>query len=313
MPVGDYPDSALERLEIRFLDVVTGESFNYLPESWNDLSRAATHIAAHRGHDIEIWVALRDQVDPSADPDLLPIDEAGRVLPPWTKLGYTYRGEVWALNGPALGAALGAVELVELGDSSHEVEDDADDRFQLGAKVARRIPLDEARELALETARSIRPRPRRVMIVGSVRRKRPDVGDVELVVLPKDLDELVEQLREEGFSITGKLRRASKTVDGVRVDLYLAHDPDEFGAMAFHYTGDWLWNVAMRRQAIRKGWKLNQYGLFDRKTGKPVLQSREEKDFFKALGIRYHEPEERSLKDRRPASKPAGDERREDV
>lgn len=49
----------------------------------------------------------------------------------------------------------------------------------------------------------------------------------------------------------------------------------------------------MRMKAKKRGLKLNQYGIW--KGEKPVLQSEDERDFFKFLDVRYHKPEERSL------------------
>jgi len=46
----------------------------------------------------------------------------------------------------------------------------------------------------------------------------------------------------------------------------------------------------MRKIAIKKGWKLSEYGLF---YGEKVIASKEEKDIYDALGLRYCEPHER--------------------
>ena len=42
------------------------------------------------------------------------------------------------------------------------------------------------------------------------------------------------------------------------------------------------------------GLKLNEYGVFNRKTGEK-LAGRTEKEVFKALGVDYVEPEEREV------------------
>jgi DNA polymerase (family 10) len=114
------------------------------------------------------------------------------------------------------------------------------------------------------------------------------------VVLPRDLGRFLAWVEEVGFSGGDRIRR--KVVDGVKVELFIAHHEKELGALVFHTTGDWQWNVAMRAIAIRKGLRLNQYGLW--KGAKAVLQSPDEREFFKALGVRYHDPEERSFASR---------------
>jgi DNA polymerase (family 10) len=70
------------------------------------------------------------------------------------------------------------------------------------------------------------------------------------------------------------------------------------GAMLFMYTGDFVHNISMRSIAKRRGWKLDQYGIWDAKTGKPLLQSPDERDFYDFLGVDWHDPEDRSFKDR---------------
>ena len=166
----------------------------------------------------------------------------------------------------------------------------------MGAARQRRVKptkmkLAAAQRLAARVEKTLAPYSDFIMIVGSTRRESPTVGDIELVVLPKDLEEFLKILEEEGF--TGGTRKQVGTVRGMPVEIYLAHAPKEIGGLVFMYTGDFQFNIAMRRKAKRRGLKLNQYGIW--KGAKPVLQSDDEVDFFDFLGVRYHEPQERSL------------------
>ena len=63
-----------------------------------------------------------------------------------------------------------------------------------------------------------------------------------------------------------------------------------FGAALNYFTGNVDHNVALRRIAIEKGYKLSEYGLFDRKTNKYVAGKTED-ELYKKLGLRYIEPE----------------------
>jgi DNA polymerase (family 10) len=69
----------------------------------------------------------------------------------------------------------------------------------------------------------------------------------------------------------------------------------ELPYMLFHYTGNKKYNIRTRFNAKRKGWLLNQYGLWDRKTKKQLWQHKikTEKDLTKILGISYKKPEDR--------------------
>jgi hypothetical protein len=174
----------------------------------------------------------------------------------------------------------------------------------MGATRQRRVKpnkmkLAQAERLAARIEKTLAPYSDFILVVGSVRRKAKTVGDIELEVLPKDLEEFLKILEEEGFR--GGTRKQVGAVRGMPVEIYLAHDPKEIGGLVFMYTGDFTFNIAMRRKAKRRGLKLNQYGIW--KGAKPVLQSDDEVDFFEFLDVRYHEPEERSLATRGKAKK----------
>ena len=49
----------------------------------------------------------------------------------------------------------------------------------------RRIPLPEADILAAQVLEFLRPATDRIAIAGSIRRRRPDVGDIEIVAIPR--------------------------------------------------------------------------------------------------------------------------------
>lgn len=172
-----------------------------------------------------------------------------------------------------------------------------DFRFFMGARLTETpkvgVPLHEAAELADLIVREIAPYSEYLLVAGSIRRARPQIGDVDLVVLPKDLDELLEALDRLGFHGGNRIQR--KSMEGLPVEIYIAHHQEELGALSLYATGDRIWNIALRRKAQKKGWTLNQYGLFDARTLKPVLQSAFEGDFLEALNLPWHDPQDRSL------------------
>ena len=105
----------------------------------------------------------------------------------------------------------------------------------------------------------------RVALAGSIRRRRPTVGDVDVLAASTDPEAVVgaftdweapERVIEAG---SGK---ASVRLDEVRVDLRVV-DPDEFGAALQYFTGSKSHNVAVRNRAIDRELKLNEYGVFD--------------------------------------------------
>jgi DNA polymerase (family 10) len=80
---------------------------------------------------------------------------------------------------------------------------------------------------------------------------------------------------------------------GIQVDVRLL-PRKSYGAGLLYFTGNKNYNIYLRRIAIEKGYKLNEYGLFDRKTGK-MISGKSEEEIFKKLGQRYLRPEEREI------------------
>ena len=79
-----------------------------------------------------------------------------------------------------------------------------------------------------------------------------------------------------------------KLKTGIDVDLRVVPE-ESYGAALNYFTGSKSHNVSLREMAVKKGWKLNEYGLFNTK-GKRIAGKTEE-ELYKALGLRYIEPE----------------------
>jgi hypothetical protein len=159
-----------------------------------------------------------------------------------------------------------------------------------------RVPLAKGEKIAEVVRAHIEPFTQAMILVGSIRRKRPEIADVEFVIIPKEIEMFDQAAVRLGFSRGAKLRKYTGRSGGLKIEFYIAHEPEELGALMLAYTGDWLFNVAMRSQAKRMGYKLDQYGIW--KGRKSVLQSVDEKEFFDFLGMDWHAPEERSLAQR---------------
>jgi hypothetical protein len=190
------------------------------------------------------------------------------------------------LGEPADGAfiSMTPIENTGLGSSN----------LSLGQVVKKkRVPLAEGERIVRKVEKQLRPISKAVIPAGSVARKRLEIADIDFLVLPKNLRKFDQEIREMGFSGGGDMRIYKKLVDGIKVELYMAHAPEEMGSMIFMWLGDRILNLAQRSKAKKMGLKLNQYGLW--KGNKPVLQSADERDFWDYLGMEYHTPEQRSL------------------
>jgi len=100
---------------------------------------------------------------------------------------------------------------------------------------------------------------------GSLRRWRPTIGDVDVLVGSDDGAAVVEAVTdwpEVESVIEAGDTKASVRAGGLRVDLRVVV-PEEFGAALQYFTGSKDHNVAVRNRAIERDLKVNEYGVFD--------------------------------------------------
>jgi len=132
-----------------------------------------------------------------------------------------------------------------------------------------------------------------VSVAGSYRREKETVGDIDILLVtdsPKEVADAIAQLSIVRDVVAhGEKKISFNLHNGLRVDVRLVK-ADQWGAALLYFTGSKEHNIAMRKVSIKKGWKLNEYGLFD---GDTVIASKEEKDIYDALGLRWYEPKER--------------------
>ena len=162
------------------------------------------------------------------------------------------------------------------------------------ASTERRIKLADAEDLVgplVERLRAV-DGVRAVEVAGSYRRRRDTVGDLDLVVsasrnAPGAMDALVDHEDVAEVLAKGSTRGTVRLRNGVQVDLRVVN-PASFGAALYYFTGSKAHNIAVRKLAIARGLKLNEYGLFkgDRSVG-----GRTEQDVFDAVGLPFIPPE----------------------
>jgi DNA polymerase (family 10) len=129
-------------------------------------------------------------------------------------------------------------------------------------------------------------------LAGSIRRKKP-ATDIDIVMIPRDVDAVKDYLRSHGKMVRAGDKISSSRIKGVNVDVLFA-DKQAYPATLMFATGGYGANIWHRKQAQQKGWLLNQYGLFDRRTRKPI-PVKSEKDIYHKLGLSYRRPELRGL------------------
>jgi len=105
----------------------------------------------------------------------------------------------------------------------------------------------------------------RLDVAGSLRRWRPTIGDVDVLVASDDPEAVIEAFTDWPAAetvIEAGNQKASLRAGGVRIDLRVVA-PSEFGSALQYFTGSKDHNVALRNRAIERELKMNEYGVFD--------------------------------------------------
>lgn len=133
----------------------------------------------------------------------------------------------------------------------------------------------------------------RLSLAGSLRRRKETIGDLDILAssdYPNGLmDYFVKYSDVDRVLMKGSTKTSIVLHDQLQVDFRVVEDKS-YGAALQYFTGSKEHNVKMRSLAIKKGYKLNEYGLFNKKTGKFVVGKNEE-DIYKKLGLSFIEPE----------------------
>jgi DNA polymerase (family 10) len=157
-----------------------------------------------------------------------------------------------------------------------------------------RTPLNVALEQAEALLSELRRIPGVVMAeaAGSLRRRRETVGDVDLLVAATDADAVTRRVpRLSGVTSTaaeGPTKTSLRLSSGLQVDVRVVA-PESFGAALHYFTGSKEHNIAVRTRAVRRGIKLNEYGVWDREEHR--LGGEIEGDVFRAVGLPFIPPE----------------------
>jgi DNA polymerase (family 10) len=113
-------------------------------------------------------------------------------------------------------------------------------------------------------------------VCGSYRRQSNDVGDIDFLVTGKPIDDRLD-------SELNKLKvdmdwsgsdKVGFQISGMHVDIKWV-PKESWGAGLLHHTGPWGFNIKLRSLAKKKGFLLNEYGLYTRDDRKVVAQKTE--------------------------------------
>ena len=131
-----------------------------------------------------------------------------------------------------------------------------------------------------------------LIAVGSLRRGAETCGDIDLLGTGPAGDLMGHFTRHpdaERLLGQGETKSSIMLRGGFQVDLRLVPNESR-GAALQYFTGSKAHNIELRDRAIRRGLKLNEYGLFAISDGTRVGGATEE-EVYEALGLPFIEPE----------------------
>jgi DNA polymerase (family 10) len=188
-------------------------------------------------------------------------------------------------------------KLEGFGKKSQDLILAAVDEYRLGKVKNVRMPLPFASELAEKIITYLKKCPDVIEAypLGSLRRKRDTIGDVDIAVTTTNDEAVIEHFVKYPYveRILGKGKNEANflTAGGFRVDLR-TQPKESFGSLLQHFTGSKNHNVHLREFALSKGLSLSEWGI--KKVGDDLgnLDKYEtEEDFYNALGLAFIPPE----------------------
>ncbi|MGD0973077.1 MAG: DNA polymerase/3'-5' exonuclease PolX [Candidatus Korobacteraceae bacterium] len=167
--------------------------------------------------------------------------------------------------------------------------------------ISGRFHLDEADRTAAKLMEHIGQMPgvETMTPAGSLRRGRETVGDLDLLITgrccaqPAERDALIDRILQfPGIAdvlARGENKVSFKLRSGMQIDVRIL-PPDSFGAALQYFTGSKAHNVALRQRALKRGFTLNEYGLFTLEDNQLAASATEEEIYGK-LGLDWIPPE----------------------
>jgi DNA polymerase (family 10) len=134
--------------------------------------------------------------------------------------------------------------------------------------------------------------------VGSFRRMKETLGDIDYLVVSDTPEVIMDYFASmpEVDQVVGKgpSKTFVKLNNGMDADLLVVPE-ESFGSALQYFTGSKEHDVALRKIAISKGLRLNEWGVYDDNNNRLIASSKEE-EVYDILGLEWIPPEMRENK-----------------
>lgn len=274
----------IESLGRDIAEVAKGGELEKIPGIGKDLAQKVEEIV--KMGKLKFYEQLRDRI-PEGLTLLMSVPGLG---PKTAKLLYD---QLKIKNIQDLEKAARAHKISGLAGIKEKTEENILRGIGLIKKSKERMSLAQALSCAEEFVTSLRKlkEVKQIEPAGSLRRRKETVRDIDILVTsakPAKIMELFTKLPQvKEIKAKGPTKSSVLTKDGIQVDLRVVQ-PKSFGAALLYFTGSKQHNIKLRQLAVKKGLKINEYGLFRKNKW---LLGKTEEEIFRRFKLPYISPE----------------------
>ena len=167
--------------------------------------------------------------------------------------------------------------------------------IELIRRTKERLPLGQVLPHATEIEDALRAlkEVKAISLAGSIRRMKETIGDIDVLVTSsrpaRVMDVFTTLPQVQRVLAKGPTRSSVLLEVGIQADVRVVK-PESFGAALQYFTGSKEHNVRLREKGVRRGLKINEYGVFRVKDEKRVA-GRTEEEVYAALDLPWIPPE----------------------
>lgn len=155
-----------------------------------------------------------------------------------------------------------------------------------------RMILERAQKIAEAVVKRLAPYCKKIEVAGSIRRRRPWVNDIDIILIPSNLWDLHQEVKKLGDTKAAGSKIMRVMMGATQLDIYIA-EPETWATLLLIRTGSAENNIRLCSRAKKMGWHLHAdgSGLFNQNVER--IAGDTELSIYNALGEPWQEPWER--------------------
>lgn len=150
--------------------------------------------------------------------------------------------------------------------------------------------MQPAVEAILQALKAL-PSVTQVSAAGSYRRRKETVGDLDVLATSTNSADAMQALAShpsvEKVLAQGPTKQRVRLRNGIEMDLRVVPD-ESYGAAMQYFSGSKEHNIVVRKMAVERGLKINEYGVF---RDEQYIAGRTEEEVYATIGLPWIPPE----------------------